>query len=342
MNIRKVVLALALSGTAIGGGVAATQSSYHVIKHVPLGGDGFWDYLHIDSPSRRLYIGRSDRVMVVDLDSEKLVGEISGMKGVHGVCVLPKLNKGFVTSGKDNTVRVFNLKTLKEIAQLKAGEKPDAITYDSSSKRIFVFNNGGTTATVIEPTNLKTGTVELLGAPESGVSDGKGKVYVNLEDKSEIVVIDTKKLAVVNRFKLVSGVEPTGLSIDLKHRRLFSGCHNQKMVILDADTGKVISTLPIGAGVDGTLFDPETQNAFSSNGDGTLTVIHEKDPQTFEVIQNVETASGARTMDMDTKTHRIWLATAKMVDAPNAAVEQNHHHKSIVPDSFTAIEVGDK
>ena len=342
MNIRKVVLAFALSATVGGVGVASTQSGYHVIKRVPLGGEGFWDYLHIDSPSRRLYIGRSDRVMIIDVDTEKLIGEVTGMQGVHGVCVLPKLNKGFITSGKDNTVRVFNLQTLKEIAQIKAGEKPDAICYDPSSKRVFAFNNGGTTATVIEPTNLKTGTVELLGAPEAGVSDGKGKMYVNLEDKSEIAVIDTKKLAVVKRFKLVAGVEPTGLSIDTKHRRLFSGCHNQKMVILDADTGKVVANLPIGAEVDGTLFDPETQNAFSSNGDGTLTVIHEKDPNTFEVLQNVETEIGARTMDMDTKTHRIWLATAKMVDAPNAAAEQNRHHKTIVPNSFTAIEVGDK
>jgi YVTN family beta-propeller protein len=340
MNISKAVTALALSATVISAGIAGTESSYQVIKRVPLGGTGFWDYLHIDSPARRLYIGRSDRVMVVDLDSEKLVGEVTGMKGVHGVCVLPKLNRGFVTSGKDNTVRVFNLQTLKEIAQVKTGETPDAITYDPSSKRIFVFNHGGTTATVIEPTNLKSGTVELLGEPEAGVSDGKGKVFVNLEDKNEIVVIDTKKLAVVNRFKLSPGTEPTGLSIDLKHRRLFSGCHNQKMVILNADTGKLITTLPIGAAVDGTLFDPETQNVFSSNGDGTLTVIHEKDPDTFEVIQTVQTEKGARTMDMDTKTHRIWLATAKSVDATDAAAEQNRHHKSIVPESFTAIEVG--
>jgi DNA-binding beta-propeller fold protein YncE len=293
--------------------------------------------------------------MVVDIDNDKLVGEVMGMThenssknntggtemaGVHGVCVLPALNKGFVSSGKDDTVRVFDLKSLKEVGQVKTGSKPDAVIYDPASKTIFAFNNGGTTATVIDPANDKTRTIELSGAPESGVPDGKGKMYVNLEDKSEIAVIDTEKMTVTNHWPLAPGTEPTGLAIDVKHHRLFSACKNKTMCVLDADTGKLITSLPIGDGVDFAVFDPQNQDAISSNGDGTLTVIHESTPDSFAVVQNVETQKGARTMAMDPKTHRIWLATAKMSDPPAGDSGEKHKRRVMEPGSFVLVVVG--
>jgi DNA-binding beta-propeller fold protein YncE len=313
---------------------------YHVQKKIKLGGDGSWDYLSIDGGSRRLFIGRSDRIMVVDMDNEKLVTEIGGMAGVHGVTVVPEFGKGFVTCGKENLARIFDLSTLKVSGQAKTGEKPDASLYDPSSKRVFIFNNGGTTATAIDAASGKVlAQIEIGGSPEFGVADGKGKVYVNLEDKSAIAVIDTRKLKLLSTWPLEPGDEPTGLAIDIKHRRLFSGCHNKLMVILDADTGKVITTEPIGKGVDAVCFDPESQNAFSSNGDGTLTVVHETDPNTFAVLQNVQTQVGARTMALDLQKQQIWLATATPKETADTQNTQ-HRHRAYQPDSFTAIVVG--
>ena len=222
---------------------------------------------------------------VVDVDAEKVVGEIPDLEGVHGVTLVPALDKGFITCGKENAVRIFALTTLKISGKVPTGKTPDASLYDPASKRVFVFNHGETSTTVIDPSTEKViGTVEIGGEPESGVADGKGKVYVNLENKSEIAVIDARSLKLISTWPLAPGEEPTGLAIDAKHRRIFSGCHNQLMVILDTDTGKVISSLPIGKGIDATGFDPSAQNAFSSNGDGTLTVIHETDLKSFLCI----------------------------------------------------------
>jgi len=317
------------------------SGAYHVIKKVKLGGDGSWDYLTIDGPSRRLYIGRSDRIMVVDIDADKIVGEIGDMKGVHGVTVVPELKKGFVTCGKEDLVRIFDLSTLKVTGQAATGKKPDASLYDPASKTVFAFNHGGTTATAIDPATGKVlAQIEIGGSAEFGVTDGKGKVYVNLEDKSQVAVIDSHKRKLLSTWPLTPGEGPTGLAIDVKHRRLFAGCDNQLMVVLDADTGKVINTLPIGKGVDAAGFDPISQNAFSSNGgDGTITVIHEKDSQTFAVLQNVQTQTGARTMALDPKTQQIWTVTATPKETP-AAQTTEHRHREYVPDSFTAIIIG--
>jgi hypothetical protein len=319
---------------------AENADRYHILKKIKLGGDGSWDYLTMDSASRRLYIGRANRVMVVDIDAEKVVGEIPDMQGVHGVTLVSELQKGFITCGKEDLVRVFDLSTLKVTAKLPTGKKPDASLYDPSSKRVFVFNNGTTTATVIDANKSTVlDQIELGGAPESGVADRKGKVYVNLEDKSKIAVIDSKKMKLLSTWSLAPGEEPTGLAIDSKHRRLFSGCHNKLMVILDADTGKVVASLPIGKGVDAAGFDPQSQNAFSSNGDGTLTVIHEKDKDAFAVLQNVETQAGARTMALDAKKQQVWLVTATPKEAPEAQ-KGERRQRTYVPDSFTAIVVG--
>lgn len=330
----------ALAAEPVQDGKKDSAEGYRVLKRVKLGGDGSWDYLTIDSAARRLYIGRSNRVMVVDIDAEKIVGEIGDLQGVHGVTVVPEFKKGFVTCGKEDLVRIFDLSILKVTGQAQTGKKPDASVYDPASKRVFAFNNGGTTATAIDAASGKVlAQIEIGGAPESGVADGKGKVYVNLEDKSAIAVIDTHKLKLLATWPLAPGEEPTGLAIDLKNRRLFCGCHNQLMVMLDADSGKVVSTMPIGKGVDATGFDPMSQNAFSSNGDGTLTVIHEKDPKSFAVLQNVQTQTGARTMALDTKKEQVWLVTATPKETPDAPTTERRH-RTYVPDSFTAIIVG--
>jgi YVTN family beta-propeller protein len=291
---------------------------YKIEVSAALGGEGFWDYLTIDSAAQRLYIARSNRIMIVDidpqhgkLDKNKLLGEITGVDGAHGVALVPDLGRLYVSSGKDNSVRVIDLASLKETAALKAGAKPDAIIYDPASKMVLAFNNGGTTVSVIDPAkNAVAGEIELGGAPEFAVADGKGKVFVNIEDKSEVVELDIAGRKVVNHWPLKPGDTPTGLALDVDHQRLFSTCRGTKtMVVMDASSGKIIASLPIGDGADGAAFDPDSQNAFSSNGDGTLTIVHEDSPDKFTVTQTLKTLPGARTLALDPKTHKIWLVS---------------------------------
>jgi WD40 repeat protein len=333
-----VVSAIAVFGTAA---PANAASEYKVLNKFKLGGDGGWDYVTVDGASRRAFIARSDRVMVVDADKGTMLGEISGVPGVHGVAVVPALNRGFATSGKDNNVRIFDLKTLKQTGQVKAGIKPDAIIFDSGSGNIFAFNNGGTTATAIDPKAGKAvGDVELDGEPEAAVSDGKGKIYVNLEDKSEIAVIDSKKLKVIARWSLAPGEKPSGLAFDAKHKRLFSGCRNKLMIVVDSESGKVVDKLPIGKGVDGCGFDDQSQNAFSTNGaDGTLTIVHENGADKFTVVDNLATQAGARTMGIDPKTHRIWTVTADF-DQSGEPGFHDRRLRPLVPGSFSALVIG--
>ena len=312
---------------------------YHVVKKEVIGGEGSWDYLSLDADARRLYISRETRVIVLDMDTFKTIKEIPNTNGIHGVALVPELNRGFTSNGRDNTITIFDLKTFEKVGEAKAGPKPDAIVYEPFSHRVFAFNNGGTTATAIDAaTGQAVGNIELGGAPEFAVSDGKGHMYVNLEDKSEIVAFDPTKLQVLNHWSLAPGEAPTGLAIDIEHRRLFSGCHSKTMQVMDADTGKIVASLPIGAGVDAAAFDPGSQMAFSSNGDGTLTVIHEDTPDTYHVVQNVVTQTGARTMALDPKTHQIWMVTAETKPAP--ATEPNKRRKTIVPNTFTVLVVG--
>jgi DNA-binding beta-propeller fold protein YncE len=315
---------------------------YHVIKTIAIGGDGFWDCVTADSANRRLYIARSNRVTVVDMDTEKVEGEIPDLNGAHGAAVVPQFNRGFITSGKDDTIRVFDLKTLKQTDTLKGGKKPDVIVYEPFSKKVFAFNSGGASVTVIDPEKgVAAGVVELGGAPEFAAADGAGKLFVNLEDKSEIVVLDTATLKVTARWPLAPGEAPTGLAIDAQHHRLFSGCNESKtMVVLDSDSGKIVASFPIGTGCDGVVFDEASQNAFASTGDGTLTVVHEEDPATFKVAQSVATQTGARTCTLDEKNHQVWLVTATLKPAPDDKVEQNRQHKVIEPGSFSILIVG--
>ncbi len=317
-------------------------SGYHIIKKYPISGEGFWDYLKMDSAARRLYISRGTHVIVFDPDARKVVGDIPNTEGVHGIALAPELGRGFTSNGRASTVTIFDLKTLKEIGQTPTtGQNPDAIIYDPASRRVFTFNGRSGNSTAIDAAaGTVAGTIDLGGRPEFATSDGKGKVYANLEDKSTVVAIDSKQLKVESRWPLAPCEGPSGMAIDREHRRLFIGCHNQLMAVMDADTGRVLTTLPIGRGVDANRFDPETQLAFSSNGDGTLTVVHEDSPDKFAVVDNVPTQRGARTMALDAKTHNIYLVTAEFGPAPPPAPGQRFQRPTIVPNSFLLLVVG--
>lgn len=318
--------------------VSAGPSGYHVAKKIVLGGEGGWDYLTVDSKARRVYISRGTHVMVVDADTGAVVGDIPNTNGVHGIAIVPDLNKGFISDGRDANVTIFDLTTLKVLGTTPAGKNPDAILYDPASKRVFTFNGSSKDATAIDAkTGTVAGTIPLGGKPEFAVADENGHVFVNIEDTSEIVRLDSNKLAVENRWKIAPGEEPSGLAIDRKHRRLFSVCSNKLMVVVNADDGKIVSTLPIGAGTDAASFDPETGYAFSSNGDGTLTVAHEDSPDKYSVIENVTTLRRARTMALDGKTHQVYTVSAEFGTAPAPTAEQPRPRPPMVPGTFTLL-----
>jgi YVTN family beta-propeller protein len=313
-------------------------SGYHITKRIVLGGEGGWDYLIVDSKARRIYISHATHVVVVDADTHAVVGDIPNTNGVHGIAIVPDVDKGFTSNGRDNAVTVFDLKTFKPVANLPVGRNPDAIIYDPFSKRVFAFNGASHDATAIDvKTNSVVGTIPLGGKPEFAVSDEKGNLYVNIEDKNEIVRFDPIKLTVENHWSIAPGEEPSGLAIDRKHRRLFSVCGNKLMAIVNADNGKVITTLPIGDGTDAAAFDPETGFAFSSNGEGTLTVVHEDSPDKFTVVENVPTQVRARTMALDAKTHQVFLVSAEFGTAPPATAQQPRPRAPMVPGTFTLI-----
>ena len=317
-------------------GQSTGASGYHVIKTVPVGGEGFWDYLAVDSSGRRLYISHGTHVQVMDTDSYTLVGDIPDTQGVHGIALAPELGRGFTSNGRANTVTIFDLKTLKTLGTASTGTNPDAIVYDGVTKRVFTMNGRSNNATAINAADGSVaGTVDLAGRPEFAAADGKGNIYVNIEDKSEIVQFDAQNLKVLNRWPLAPCEEPSGLAMDTKNRRLFAGCHNQMMAVVDADSGKVVATPPIGQGVDANRFDPETNYAFASNGEGTLTVVHEDSPNKFSVVENVPTKRSARTMALDKKTHNIFLSAADF--EPPAPGERRGKMK---PDSFVILVVG--
>ena len=329
--------AILLTGTFSGvAGQASGASGYHVIKTIPVGGEGFWDYLTVDSQGRRLYISHGTHVQVMDTDSYALVGDIPDTQGVHGIVVAPELGRGFTSNGRSNTVTIFDLKTLKTLGTASTSTGPDGIVYDAVTKRVFTMNGRSNNATGINATDgTVAGTVDLGGRPEFPAADGKGNIYVNIEDKSEIVQFDAQSLKVLNTWPLAPCEEPSGLAMDQANRRLFAGCHNQMMAVVDADTGKVVATPAIGRGVDANRFDPETKYALSSNGDGTLTVVHEDSPDKFTVVENVPTKPSARTMALDEKTHNIFLAAADF--EPPAPGERRGKMK---PGSFVILVVG--
>src|SRR5262245_58924983 len=317
-SLSAAVASLALGALATPSHDAAAPASksgaahFHVVRRFDVGGEGRWDYLSVDVEARRLYVSRSTHVMVVDLDTGKTVGDIPETPGVHGIALVPELHAGFISNGKDASVTVFDTRTLKVLEKVKTGENPDAIVYDPASKAVLAFNGRSRSATAIdaraeEGKPRATRTLDLGGKPEFAAADGAGRVFVNLEDTNEVVAIDSKKLSILARWPLTPGEEPSGMAIDPKHRRIFVTCGNQKMLMLDADSGRVVAVAPIGKGTDACAFDPASALAFSSNGEGTLTVAHVDGPSALSVVQTVPTVRGAKTMALDPKSHRVYL-----------------------------------
>jgi DNA-binding beta-propeller fold protein YncE len=319
--------------------LAAGAGRYHVVQHYQPGGEGGWDYLTSDGDSKRLYFGRSTRTVVMDEESGKVLGEIPDTPGIHGIALAPELGRGFTSNGRDSTVTVFDLKSFATIAKVKLDARnPDAILYDSATKRVFTFNGGSGNATAIDAaTGAVVGNAALGGRPEFAVTDGAGKIYVNLEDSSAVVRLNAKTLQVETHWSIAPGEEPSGLAIDTAHQRLFSVCSNQVMVVSDAAAGKVVTTVPIGKGPDATKFDPGTALVFSSNGEGTMTVIHEDTPDHYTVVDTVTTQRGARTMALDTKSHRLFTATAQFGEAPAPTADHPHARPPMVPGSFVIL-----
>ncbi|MDP9120474.1 MAG: YncE family protein [Acidobacteriota bacterium] len=335
------LLLLASSLFVRSAGAAAPASGYHVLKTIPVGGEGGWDYLTVDSEARRLYVTRGTRVMVFDADSGKPVGEIPNLSGVHGVAVAPDSGRGFVSNGKSGTVTIFDSKTLKVLGEVKAtGEGPDAIIYDPASKRVFSFNGRGKNTTAIDAaTGQVAGTIDLGGKPEFAAADGKGRVFVNIEDRNEVVVLDSAKLTILGHWPLPGCEEPSGMAIDRQHGHLLIGCGNKVAMIVDIAGGKVIATPPIGEGVDANGYDPGTNLGFASTGSGTLTVLREASPGKW-TAENVPTAAGARTMALDEKTHNVFLVTAKFGPRPAPTAQEPHPRPTMVPGSFVILVVG--
>jgi DNA-binding beta-propeller fold protein YncE len=331
--MRRIMAAVLSAFMALSLAVAAA-TGYHVLGEIKIGGEGGWDYLTVDSAARRLYVSHATHVVVVDLDGEKVVGNIPDTPGVHGIAVAPELNRGFISNGRGGNVTIFDLKTLLATGKVAAGENPDSIRYDAVSGRVFAFNGRSKNATVI---NAKSGeaaaTIPLPGKPEFSIADGKGKVYVNIEDTNEIVEIDAAKAAVIKKYSLSPCEGPSGLAFDAKDRRLFSVCSNRLMAVSDPDAGKVVATPAIGAGPDGAAFDPGTGYAFSSNSDGTLTVVQQNGGK-WEVVDNIATQRGARTIAVDEKNHKVYLPTA------TTQPSQTGGRASYLPDTFKVLVVG--
>ena len=321
---------------------AAAEDVYKFVAEIPIGGEGGWDILTVDSSAHRLYLSHATKVVVVDLTKNAVVGEIADTPGVHGFVVAPELQRGFSSNGKEAKVSVVDLKTLSTTSKLDSGEGPDALVYDARRGEVYVFNHKGNSSTVIDAKAAKVvSTIPLGGAPEFAAVDSKaGRVYCNLEDKSEVVVIDTAKHEVIARWPVAPGEEPSGIALDAAHHRLFAGCHNKMMAMLDTETGKVIATVPIGERVDGCAFDDAKQLAFASCGDGTTTIAKEETPQKLTVVQTLQTERGARTMTIDPQTHRIYLPSAQFQPAPPASPGSSPARPTIVPNTLKLLVYG--
>jgi len=340
MRILSLCLGLSLASFAF---AADTVPQYQLTHSYLLGGEEGWDYLNFDAVGHRLFVSRGSKIQVVDPDTDKLLGEITGLQGAHGAALAPELGKGFTSNGRGNDVTVFDLKTLKTTNTIKlSGQGPDAFAYDPVTKRVFFFNGHSGNASVVDAVAEKEiAVIPLPGRPEFAVVDGEGRVYVNIESKSELSEIDAAKAVVTKTWSLAPCESPSGLAMDPVHRRLFSGCDNKLMAVSDPDAGKVVATFPIGEGVDATGFDPGTELAFSSNGEGTLTVAHEDSPDKYTVLQQAPTRKYARTMTLDSKSHEVYLVTADVkIDPP--VTEGQRPKRTVLPDSFTVLVMAPK
>jgi len=332
-------LLVLVSGSGIFG--QTSKSEYSILNKIHLPGDGGWDYLSVDEAAGRLFVSHGTVVQVVDIKTGQLSGTIKETPGVHGIAIAQDLNKAFISVGRNASVKVIDLKTLALITDIKVtGENPDAIMYDQFSKKVFVFNGRTSNATVLDAaTNAVSATIALEGKPEFPVSDGKGKIFVNIEDKSLISVIDANTLKVEKSWPIAPGEEASGLALDNETHRLFAVCSNKLMVVIDANDGHVVANLPIGDGCDGVKFDPGMKRAYSSNGEGTMTVVQEVDKDNFKVLENIPTSAGARTLALDTKTHHIYTPTAEFNPAPAATTDNPRPRRSPKPDSFYIMDI---
>lgn len=336
MNTRLVLIAAFCAALAT---PAVSQGEYRILGSYTLGGDGGWDYLNLDPATGNLFITRGSHVMVVDPATGKLLADIGGLQGIHGTVFIG--DRAYVSEGGANRIAVIDTKSLSKISEIAVGTRPDGILFDPISKRIFTFNSTSKDATAVDPVSGKAvGTVALDGKPEAAVSDGAGTIFVNIEDKSELVAFDAQTLTVKQRYPLAPCEEPSGGAADIAHGRIFSGCANNMIAVTDMKTGKVVAQIPIGKGVDANRFDPATGLVFSSNGEpGTLTIAHEDSPDKFTVLQNVVTAGGARTMELDTKSHRVYVVTADRKPGTPTADRPNPRPVP-VPGTFRLIVLG--
>ncbi len=347
LNPWKILLPVTLSlaimpGLSMKAADVPASPGYHFLKEIPIGGDGGWDYLTVDETARRLYVTHATKIVVVDLDTEKITGEITNTPGVHGFAVVPDYKVGFSSNGREGKLSLVDLKTLKTKSRPKAGKNPDAILYDSGSQQIYAFNGGDNSVTILEGDDGDSvTTTKLPGKPEFAAVDPKaGRVYCNLEDKSAVAVIDTVSHKVVSTWPIAPGEEASGMAFDAAHHRLFLGCGNKMMVMMDSTNGKVVSSVPIGDGVDANVFDPETQLAFSSNGEGNVTIAHEDSPDKLTVVQTLATQRGARTMALDPKTHKIYLAVADYEPVAKPDTDASNQPPKMVPGSFKILVYG--
>ena len=321
--------------------VPLKAQAYFITHTYTIGGDGGWDYVIPDAPNHRLFIARSDRVMVVDMNDGRLIAEIPGINGAHGTALVPAIRRGFITSGRDSSVVMFDSKTYKTLGKIPAAEDADAIIYDPASKRIFTFNGDANSSTVIDPRKGAVITnIPLGGKPEYGQSARNGMIYANLTDSSQIVEIDARNMRVTRRWSTAPCKNPVSMAIDTRNQRLFSGCRSGVMAISDYKNGRVITTLPIGRGVDGAGYDPVTRDAYASNVDGTLTVIHQDTPDTYHVVENVQTAEGARNMGIDPASHRLFVVSARFGPAPAESTATNPRRRPpVLPGTFMVMVV---
>jgi YVTN family beta-propeller protein len=330
----------ALLGFGAGAHAAPQSGSYKVVRRMPIGGDGNWDYLRVDPDAHRIYVSRGTHMMVVDEVSGKVIGDIPDTMGIHGVALATDLGKGFTSNGGEATVTVFDLATLKPLTKIKTtGMNPDSIIYDPMTKRVFTMNGRSNNSTVIDAASGQVvGTVDLGGKPEEPTLDGKGNMFVNLEDKSAIMEFDTKSLAVKGTWPLAPCEGPSALSVDVAHRRLFAAC-DKVLVVINADTGKVIASPPIGGDPDGDGFDPGTGMIFASCREGLMSIIHEDSPDKYTVVDNVTTQFGARTMTLDPKTHHVFTVTADFKAAGPATADNPRPRPQQIAGSFVILEL---
>jgi YVTN family beta-propeller protein len=345
MTTHRLLFPRALAATVLLLGLAplrAAEGPYHFLKEISVGGDGGWDYLSMDPAAHRLYVSHGNEVVVIDTATDTVAGHIADTPGVHGLAVAPDLKRGFTTNGRENKVGIIDLETLKTLAKVDTGANPDGMLYVPSTQEVYAFNGRGQSATVIDAkAGQVVATVPLGGKPEFATADtAAGRVFNNIEDKNEVVVIDAKTHAVLNHWPIAPGEEASGMAIDLAHHRLFLGCGNQLMAMMDSTNGRIVATVPIGRGVDANAFDPGTQLAFASCGDGTVTIAREDTPDKLTVVQTLQTEPRARTMTLDPLTHKIYLASAKF-EAPGApGADGRPARPKMVPGSFKILIYG--